>query len=629
MIRLVSSNINLLDFYYTKDIDYYILNVILSEPLGSSILTVEQIDGPTVYLEKISSTVFRFKDPFDETEVSRTFRATLETEEDSNNPREKTYKIPIHRKVAEATLLKETVNNSLLYLDIKKEKNYEINKDYDAIIYNIVRTEKSLDIYSNTLNISITDKFIENTGLYFYKTFSNQEDLKDFKNKLTIYKEEDLTLFFNEEVNESFNKYCYIGNPLNRSSNIKVRKLKDRFKITIKDIDGLQAKVLLRSSYIFEPTSFKNFIEFNEFILNINKTQYYVYNNSFNILNKKEYSLINETKDPLIELNSFENNIISYKSWRSNLLFNEKLESNYYYYLNLESENKTNLIVQTVEKQDNPSLLFMFSQTHKQLASKITWTPFSETVNYIPLGENYTLVNETVLDRKFNHYNDIKFSTERLLTSIERDIKNKTIYLIDGEDIIYQSNKMDSKEVPPSPIISCAGATDSTSCIEFSDDGLFDVYINNMDTPYLTNATPEQIASLEHIFLQVHQCQNDTEISCEGATFLASLGFPLEASQAEEYQLKINGVLVHVGKLLDGDVYDNVGISYGSDFIEFFNKSTSMGFKTIEISSLREDDLKYLFKPIPQESGNETILFENELDGFYSKASFCLSESVQ
>lgn len=119
------------------------------------------------------------------------------------------------------------------------------------------------------------------------------------------------------------------------------------------------------------------------------------------------------------------------------------------------------------------------------------------------------------------------------------------------------------------------------------------------------------------------------QISCAGATFLASLGFPLEASQAEEYQLKINGVLVHVGKLLDGDVYDNVGISYGSDFIEFFNKSTSMGFKTIEISSLREDDLKYLFKPIPQESGNETILFENELDGFYSKASFCLSESVE
>lgn len=518
MIRLVSSNINLLDFYYTKDIDYYILNVILSEPLGSSILTVEQIDGPTVYLEKISSTVYRYKDPFDKTEVSRTFRATVETEEESNNEREKTYRVPIHRKIAEAALLKESTGNSLLHLEVEEKDKVVINKDYETVIYNIIRKERSVDIYSNTLNISVTDKFYNNKGLYEYKEFLSKEDLDTFKQTLIEYIEEDLILYFNSPYTNSSdytNRYCIIGNPLTRSSNIKVRKLKDRFKITIKNIDGNLAKINTNSLYLFEPTIYKNYIEFNSSILNINNKQYYIYNNSFNVVDKKEYSLINETKDPLLSFYTYTDNIVSYSSWRSNLLFNEKIDSNYYYYLKLESENKTDLILQTVEKREDPTLLLLFEREYIKTNSKVTWTPFSETVNYVPTGESYTIVDNTVLDKKFNTYNDIKFSTERLLISVEKGVKNKTIYLVDGDTIIYQTNKLDNKEpIPPEPElpISCEGATNDTSCIEFSDTGLYDIYIN--DVLVKANITVEELKSLQHTDLKVEECKDNTPIDC-------------------------------------------------------------------------------------------------------------------
>lgn len=73
------SDLVLLDFTYDKDTDYYYLRAILSEPLGTDILEVTQLEGPLVELEQVSDTVFKYKNPLDREEVSRSFRATLKT----------------------------------------------------------------------------------------------------------------------------------------------------------------------------------------------------------------------------------------------------------------------------------------------------------------------------------------------------------------------------------------------------------------------------------------------------------------------------------------------------------------------------------------------------------------------
>ena len=79
------SDVALIDFTYDTDTDYYYLHVILSEPLGVNILTVEQLSGDLVELEKVSDILYKYKNPLDKYEISRTFRATLKTIQNEND----------------------------------------------------------------------------------------------------------------------------------------------------------------------------------------------------------------------------------------------------------------------------------------------------------------------------------------------------------------------------------------------------------------------------------------------------------------------------------------------------------------------------------------------------------------
>ncbi|WP_111857818.1 hypothetical protein [Acinetobacter sp. CFCC 10889] len=112
-------------------------------------------------------------------------------------------------------------------------------------------------------------------------------------------------------------------------------------------------------------------------------------------------------------------------------------------------------------------------------------------------------------------------------------------------------------------------------------------------------------------------------ISCDGASIAASLGLQLEPSEYLEYLIKINGTTVLSGSIDIQVQLDGVDIQYTDNTLEFLNVETLD--KRVEILSLKQDDRKYLFKPTPQETLNETLLFEDGQDGFYSKVSFCLS----
>lgn len=116
-------------------------------------------------------------------------------------------------------------------------------------------------------------------------------------------------------------------------------------------------------------------------------------------------------------------------------------------------------------------------------------------------------------------------------------------------------------------------------------------------------------------------------ISCDGASSSASLGLQFEPSENLEYFITIDGIEVLSGALNIERQFDNVTIQYTDTTLEFMN--TSALNKRVEILSLKQDDRKYLFKPIPQESLNQTLFFEGGKDGLYSKVSFCLSGFVE
>lgn len=79
------TDIAIIDFTYDTDTDYYYLHVILSEQLGNNELTVEQVSGQTVVLEKVSNLLYKYKNPLDKYETSRTFRATLKNLQSEDN----------------------------------------------------------------------------------------------------------------------------------------------------------------------------------------------------------------------------------------------------------------------------------------------------------------------------------------------------------------------------------------------------------------------------------------------------------------------------------------------------------------------------------------------------------------
>ena len=79
------SDIVFIEFSYDETLDYYYLKIILSEDLGANLLTVEQLSGTPVEIEKITDLLYRYKNPLDREETSRSFRATLKSIANTDN----------------------------------------------------------------------------------------------------------------------------------------------------------------------------------------------------------------------------------------------------------------------------------------------------------------------------------------------------------------------------------------------------------------------------------------------------------------------------------------------------------------------------------------------------------------
>lgn len=361
----------------------------------------------------------------------------------------KEYTIPVHRKIATTIANKTTVEDSHFFMETANKKDdIYINTYFESIIYNVERKNNSLIIYSNTLNLKVTDKFYNNVPLYYFYNDNSEltlqldlieEKLQDFDNT-EIY-------FLNktEELSKLANiKLIYdIGNPLTRSENVKVRKLKDRFKITIQNIDGLNAKIELNSKYIFEPTLHNNYIEFSESIVKIGSSLYYLYNHSFNKQSKVEIIFDEDLtfKDPVLNFNYIEygkKTLVSYDTFKSNLLFNNKLDSDFYYYLRLNPSDKTDLIYQSIEEKFSNDLMLIFSIKKRDVVRDIGINPHLKTELKTPLGENYTIVyTESSLD-KYIRPEDIKIGTEVIVTDVINSAKSEVPYLYVGSQEYYQ-----------------------------------------------------------------------------------------------------------------------------------------------------------------------------------------------
>lgn len=113
--------------------------------------------------------------------------------------------------------------------------------------------------------------------------------------------------------------------------------------------------------------------------------------------------------------------------------------------------------------------------------------------------------------------------------------------------------------VPPKPQISCDGATNTTGCVDITEDGLYDLRINGVLV--LENVTAAQILAFEHPWLAVSECNAiPPEPPCD--CFIDSVMFqpsefnPLPPLDSNYFTMNIKINDDHYTALMDGSTPD-------------------------------------------------------------------------
>ena len=414
----------------------------------------------------------------------------------------KEYNIPLYRRVAKCKLKSTEPIRSDIYLKSSHVNNLEINKDnFKTEIYNITRNPTSLIIYSNTTNLKITNKYFNNIPLYqvirnipLTVSIEIVELIKDLVGEQLLIenKDEFVTIYLNTDL-KTISKVngivvedvLVIGDSaINRINNVSIRKLKDRLKITIKDLENTENySIRLGSNYLFEPKRYKNWIEFYECVFpNLNQTFTHVYNHSFNIVRKTEYYdlkeyNIDELKDPffLSDINIqeiyFDKEVfVSYNSYRSNLLIPSNYNEELFIYLDISGNltNKTKNFHVSTKELNLIELVPVLTKRKENDSYEFVSNEFNKTIIRTCNSEGYTFMMDTFKNEKYNKFDDIRIGNSRIIANILDVISNKENYIsnINGQEII-QSNDLNVIPVPTRGSIPVTG--ESTLLVSLKD----------------------------------------------------------------------------------------------------------------------------------------------------------------
>lgn len=374
----------------------------------------------------------------------------------------KTYNIPLHRKIAEGYLKPSAIKTSDLFLEVIGER---VGVSYDGLkseIYSIDKTLSEVIVYTNTLGFKITDRYYNKKPLYNMVTFPKGTSSKLLTELSAVIGrefliepfEEYVAVFFNyskntiELLGEVFNINLihpvfapFLGNPY-----VKVKRLRDRLKVSISGINIDNVSVELLSDDLFEPRVHnENWVEFYECVFKDRSNRYvHVYNHSFESVTKVEY----QKKTNLTQLKDPFNNVVTdevgdyikyeYTSYRSNLLHNVEYNSDIYFYLNYDYTNKTDVFVVDIKENISENLLLLYSVTDVKRDFDFVLNPYIVNKIYSLKGEDYTLMLSDNVNSKYNKPDDIRFGNTRIVLNLPNLVTKPIEYITDDSIVIVQ-----------------------------------------------------------------------------------------------------------------------------------------------------------------------------------------------
>ena len=258
----------------------------------------------------------------------------------------KKYSGTIKRKVSEGVFTPSSLPELYIKTEVKDEIELDSNINaYHSKIYNIFHKGDKVEITSNTLAIKLTT--IKNKSEVFYREILNYNLDKNLLTKYDIYSIDNKIYTNHQEDYIQVDQHIFqVVDVLSldlwsRSDNITIRRLKDRFKITIKGIKSLdELHVALRFNSVLEPTIKEFNLYYHDCVLDSSK---FLYTHSFEYYLKEEVHQYSSTTYKLrdipisdISITRLNTNYVKivYKTFRSNLFFSLHINDPCYIYYN-------------------------------------------------------------------------------------------------------------------------------------------------------------------------------------------------------------------------------------------------------------------------------------------------------
>lgn len=359
----------------------------------------------------------------------------------------KKYSGKIKRMISEG----QACPSSLPELYIKKSKNIKIDESnteglYPAKIFNIVNKKDTVEITTNTLGILITDK-VFNDVVYFKKLNKlpkNLESLKQISNEFyvdgeTVYLNTDQTYI--QLDNEIYTVIPVLGLQLwDKDPTISIRRLKDRFKITVKTKKTLQ--IQLSSPSILTPTIHNQWVTFSDCVHTFGTDSFlYLYTHSFEYYDKIEIHdktlKINLRDIPIgdVVIEDFMESYykVSYRTFRSNMQLNNELGTDLYINITVDKNLVTLTAQQFTEKMD---YLIKVSKEKTKIDEAVI-NPYLLTPLYKSKPEVFYFTWDTV--SKYSTSLNTPLGCERIQLDLSKLLSRK-VNTVELDDRVIQEN---------------------------------------------------------------------------------------------------------------------------------------------------------------------------------------------
>ena len=358
----------------------------------------------------------------------------------------KTYSGIIKRKISEGTI----TPSSLPEVYLKTSSNeIEISSEieaYPAKIFNIVRNKNKTEITTNTLGLNITDKVFNNKP--YFKIIEDYDLDINLLNSYDTYVDKNIT-YINTDVT-----YIQLGQKIfrikdvvslnlwDRSEKVTVRRLKDRFKLTIRHEEDFI--INLKSTSIFQPSIHNNNLHYYDCVFNNSD---FLYTHSFETYKKEEihfysdnsYILKDIPVSPVIvsKLNDKYVKIV-YNTFRSNLFFSLNLTEPAHILVEyIEGLPELKRISASTNSPTGKTIL-TYKPSYNVNIDKLQINPYMNIKRFKSRPEGVVFVWKGYEDFKYSRCNDIPFGTERVILDLKKVMAKEIVAFSVGTKKVIQ-----------------------------------------------------------------------------------------------------------------------------------------------------------------------------------------------